>query len=91
LTNDAIEDDAEDPKEASHLDYKYLKSYEGPLSKQLPKRRTGKGDTEELIKKKKMPIPLISFERKKFGGIRMCQRCLRTKVNFLWLIISIAR
>jgi hypothetical protein len=33
LTNDAIEDDAEDPKEASHLDYKYLKSFEGPLTK----------------------------------------------------------
>jgi len=38
----------------------------------LPKRRNGKGDSEELLKKKKLPIPLISFERKKFGGIRMC-------------------
>lgn len=73
MTNDAIEDDAEDPKEAAHLDYKYLKSYEGPMAKSMPRRSSKKGgDTEELIKKKKMPIPLISFERKKFGGIRMC-------------------
>ena len=33
LSNDAIEEDADEPKEASHLDYKYLKSYEGPLTK----------------------------------------------------------
>jgi hypothetical protein len=33
LTNEAIEDDAEEPKEAQHLDYKYIKSYEGPLTK----------------------------------------------------------
>jgi hypothetical protein len=33
LTNYGIEEDAEDPKEAAHLDYKYLKSYEGPLAK----------------------------------------------------------
>jgi hypothetical protein len=26
-------DDAEEPKEQSHLDYKYLKSYEGPMIK----------------------------------------------------------
>ena len=23
---------------------------------------------------------LYSFERKKYGGVRMCQRCLKTKV-----------
>lgn len=33
LTNDAIEEDADEPKEVSHLDYKYLKSYEGPMTK----------------------------------------------------------
>jgi hypothetical protein len=38
LTNVAIEEDCEEPKEASHLDYRYLRSYEGPLSvrRQLP-------------------------------------------------------
>ena len=30
------------------------------------------GDKEELLKKKKLPKVLFSFERKKFGGIRMC-------------------
>jgi hypothetical protein len=74
LTNDAIEDDAEDPKEASHLDYKYLKSYEGPLTK-VPIKSAAAGakeDKEQLLKKNKMPKVLFSFERKKFGGIRMC-------------------
>lgn len=33
LTNYGIEEDIEEPKEAAHLDYKYLKSYEGPLAK----------------------------------------------------------
>ncbi len=32
LTNFGIEEDQDDPKEAAHLDYKYLKSYEGPLA-----------------------------------------------------------
>ena len=32
LTNYGIEEDQEDPKEPAHLDYKYLKSYVGPLS-----------------------------------------------------------
>jgi hypothetical protein len=25
---------------------------------------------------------LYSFERKKYGGVRMCQRCLKTKVTY---------
>jgi hypothetical protein len=33
LTNLGIEEDAVDPKEAPHLDYKYLKSYEGPMAR----------------------------------------------------------
>lgn len=32
LTNNGIEEDSEDPKEAAHLDYKYLRTYTGPLS-----------------------------------------------------------
>jgi len=27
-----MEEDAEDPKEPAHLDYKYLKSFAGPLA-----------------------------------------------------------
>lgn len=34
LTNEAIEEDGEEPKEAQHMDYKYIKSYEGPLTQQ---------------------------------------------------------
>ena len=29
--NDGIESDADDPKEPSHLDYKYIKSEAGPI------------------------------------------------------------
>ena len=32
LTNYGMEEDADDPKEAAHLDYKYLKSFVGPLT-----------------------------------------------------------
>ena len=35
LTNFGIEEDQDEPKEAAHLDYKYLKSYEGPLAKPI--------------------------------------------------------
>lgn len=37
---------------------------------------------EPLVDKRfrtKAPIKQMSFERKKYGGIRMCARCLRTK------------
>jgi hypothetical protein len=84
LTNDAIEEDAEEPKEASHLDYRYLRSYEGPMVKGAVMVRRQREESHSLIskhqssKKRKPKLP-FSFERKKFGGIRMCQRCLRTK------------
>jgi len=35
--------------------------------------------SKHLSSKKRKPKLPFSFERKKFGGIRMCQRCLRTK------------
>ena len=75
LTNYGIEEDAEDPKEVAHLDYKYLKSYEGPLAKPVEKSHKGESEIEKeklLKKKKNVPKVAFSFERKKFGGIRMC-------------------
>lgn len=84
LTNFGIEEDQDDPKEAAHLDYKYLKSYEGPLAKPTTQSNKGESDMEreKLVKSKKNANrALYSVERKKFGGIRMCQRCLRTKVS----------
>jgi hypothetical protein len=83
LTNYGIEEDADDPKEQAHLDYKYLRSFEGPLAKPSSSHK-GESDNEKekLVKRKKSPPkPIFSIERKKFGGIRMCQRCLRTKVS----------
>ena len=35
--------------------------------------------------KKKGTRVLYSFERKKYGGVRMCQRCLKTKVTYIHL------
>ncbi len=32
FTNFGMEEDAEDPREPAHLDYKYLKAFAGPLS-----------------------------------------------------------
>lgn len=66
------------------MDYKYLKSYEGPLAKPIAQSNKAESDQEKeaLIKSKKnAPKAIFSVERKKFGGIRMCQRCLRTKVS----------
>jgi len=72
FTNKEIIDDQQDPKKPSHLDYKYIKSKAGPLYKlgDKPEERT------PLVQP---TIIKQSFERKKYGGIRMCQRCLRTK------------
>jgi hypothetical protein len=90
LTNFGIEEDIEEPKEQAHLDYRYIKSYEGPMTKPQARGGAGKGimkenelENQSLLKKKNLPKVLFSFERKKFGGIRMCQRCLRTKVTFM--------
>lgn len=90
LTNFGIEEDREEPKEPAHTDYKYLKSHEGPLAKQIDPSGSEKEPFSEEDKKPlnsskraKKPIAVMSFERKKYGGIRMCQRCLRTKVSFL--------
>jgi hypothetical protein len=89
LTNYGIEEDREEPKEPAHTDYKYLKSNEGPLAKQIDPSGSEKDPFSEEEKKplniskrgKSKPMPVMSFERKKYGGIRMCQRCLRTKVS----------
>lgn len=75
-----------EPKELAHLDYKYLRTYEGPLAQAMTEslKKEREGESERLLKKKQMK-DAVSFERKKFGGIRMCQRCLRTKVVFVTL------
>jgi hypothetical protein len=73
----------------SHLDYKYIKSYEGPMTKPNQKGtnmgvikeedapgksiRTKKGKTKgSKARASKVSKVLYSFERKKYGGIRMC-------------------
>ncbi len=46
LINDAIEEDFQEPKDLSHLDYKYLKSFEGPLAKSPIRDETANNDIE---------------------------------------------
>jgi hypothetical protein len=44
----------------------------------------------KLIKNKdKKPVLKFSYERKKMGGIRMCQRCLRSKVSIKFMLIML--
>lgn len=93
------------------MDYKYLKSFEGPLThrpaavhsnRKAPPSKTIMKQSDEDIeentklidkhkKTKKNKIKgtrvLYSFERKKYGGVRMCQRCLKTKVIIISTLI----
>lgn len=63
------------PKEQSHLEYKYLKSYAGPLvaggKRGIQKPERELDERRGLIKRKTQKV-LLSYERKKYGGIRMC-------------------
>ena len=75
LINYGILEDISEPKEAAHLDYKYLKTFEGPLTQQLcgSMIKENEAESEKLLStKKKGKKPVFSFERKKFGGLRMC-------------------
>lgn len=83
-----MEEDAEDPREPAHLDYKYLKAYAGPLqvnnSSDIKEKKQDSSEQEKegLLKTKSKAKLLPAYERKRYGGIRMCQRCLRTKVRY---------
>jgi hypothetical protein len=55
LTNHGIEEDQDDPKEPAHLDYKYLKSFVGPMSttgKHFIKEKQGNESSSEKEKEK---------------------------------------
>ena len=71
FVNDEILQDLEDPKDPHHYDYRYLKSKSGPLYQGAY--------PQELPKKQVFVLKQTSIERKAYGGVRMCQRCLRTK------------
>lgn len=76
LTNIGMVEDQDDPKEPAHLDYKYLKSFAGPITKtnknDILEESSSENQKRESLRTKRKPKPLPSFERKKFGGIRMC-------------------
>ena len=67
--NQEIRHDKEDPKEPSHFDYKFLKSKAGPLYTSKENE-----EAQPLVdqQQKRKDIHKFSFERKKYGGIRMC-------------------
>ena len=64
-------EDTKDPTETMHFEYRYIKSKAGPLYKAK--------NENHIIFKSKPIIKEASYERKGNGGVRMCQRCLRTK------------
>jgi len=72
--NQEIIEDSADPRVPMHFDYRFIKSKSGPL---YPPDETASFIAKKN-KSKELFVP-ISFERKKMGGIRMCQRCLQTK------------
>ena len=63
LTNLAIEEDADEPKIPSHLDYKYIKSYEGPMTK--PNQ---KANNMGVIKEEDAPGKSIRTKKGKTKG-----------------------
>lgn len=74
--NQEIVEDMLDPREQNHFDYRFIRSKAGPLYS------FGDEGNAPLINKKfrtKEAPKQMAFEKKKFGGIRMCARCLRTK------------
>ncbi|CDW88034.1 UNKNOWN [Stylonychia lemnae] len=78
LTNDGIKEDMCQPVEPSHFDLKYLSGYEGPLYQDIFHLDLGENsdDKHSLLQRsnnKKLFAHYQSFERKKFGGMRMCQ------------------
>ena len=73
FTNPVIDRLTERPIEAVHEDYKYLTTGVGPLVEHHnievvePRQQT-----------QKAPI-IVSIEKKKFGGVRICQWCFKAK------------
>ena len=72
--NQEIVEDSTAPRQQVHFDYGFIKSYYGALY--------AADETESFLARKNAQKALfvpVSHERKKMGGIRMCQRCLQTK------------
>lgn len=55
-------------------DMRVLKAYEGPLIE----KESSTHEQKALVKNKALKT-VVTLERKRFGGIRMCSRCLKTK------------
>jgi len=71
-----IERHMKDPKEIVHEDYKYLQTREGPLIQ----HSSGRSNQPSLRSKQYSNVRLqMSVEKKKFGGVRICQWCYKAK------------
>ena len=67
-----------DPKEIVHEDYKYLKTKEGPLVQTALSRQGA--PTHSIRSNRLSNVRLqMSVEKKKFGGVRICQWCYKAK------------
>jgi hypothetical protein len=61
-----------------------LKSYEGPLYESLTgingQINKKSNQTQSFMNSSATALKIVNvFERKRYGGVRMCNRCLRTK------------
>ena len=75
FTNGEIERRIEFPKDYQHEDYKYLITSEGPLVQTKTKPPNGSVMSAE----KKSQKIIISVEKKRYGGVRICQWCYKAK------------
>ena len=79
FTNPVIDQNTQFPREIAHEDYKYLITGEGPLvnhHKAPFAKSNGGGSNKSSSKINKV---VLSVEKKKFGGVRICQWCFKTK------------
>ena len=75
FTNNAIEENIEFPKDYQHEDYKYLTTTEGPLVQQKGKRIASQSQKSAKQSNK----VVVSVEKKRLGGVRICQWCYKAK------------
>lgn len=80
FTNQLIEKQTREPKEVVHEDLKYLNTTAGPLygSNRNPPQQAGNSSQSRSNKPSVMRVA-PSVERKRYGGVRICQWCYKAK------------
>ena len=81
FSNSLIERNLKDPKEIVHEDYKYLSTKEGPLIQFGNRSMHSGGVNSSQMRSNRLSTMRVSLsvEKKKFGGVRICQWCYKAK------------